>query len=103
MKLQNKNIQNITFFNMNMQNKVFSERNHLKNRFSSLIRSDVDEYKYLRESGFGWMAVTWSRSPPPFFVGFYTLSTQEEKSISGAHAAAQGQMVAYVMITESPR
>lgn len=41
--------------------------------------------------------------PPPFLIGFYTLSTQGEKSISGAHAAAQGQMVAYVMITESPR
>lgn len=39
----------------------------------------------------------------PVSTGFYTLSTQEEKSISGAHAAAQGQMVAYVMITESPR
>lgn len=37
------------------------------------------------------------------FIGFYTLSTQGEKSISGAQAAAQWQMVAYVMITESPR
>lgn len=47
--------------------------------------------------------MTWPRSPPPILIGFYTLSTQEEKSISGAHAAAQGQMVAYVMITESAR
>lgn len=36
-----------------------------------------------------------------FFLFF--LSAQEEKSISGAHVAAQGQMVAHVMITESPR
>lgn len=43
------------------------------------------------------------RAPPPLLDGFYMLSTQEEKSISGAHAVAQGQMVPYVMITESPR
>lgn len=41
--------------------------------------------------------------PPSFLIGFYTLSTQGEKSISAAHAAAQEQMAAYVMITESPR
>lgn len=44
-------------------------------------------------------------APPllsPVFIGFYTLSTQGEKSISGAQAGARGQMVAYVMITESP-
>lgn len=34
---------------------------------------------------------------------FFFLSAQEEKSISGACVAAQGQMVAHVMITESPR
>lgn len=43
------------------------------------------------------------RPPPPPSIGFYMLSTQEEKSISGAHAAVQGQMVESVMITESPR
>jgi len=41
--------------------------------------------------------------PPPLLIGFYTLSTQGEKSISGARAAVQEQMAAYVMITESPR
>lgn len=41
------------------------------------------------------------RCPPPA-VSFF-LSVQEEKSISGAGVAAQGQMVAHVMITESPR
>lgn len=47
-----------------------------------------------------WMSVMFSL-PPPFFIGFYLLGG--EKSISGARPAAQGQMAAYVMITESQR
>lgn len=41
--------------------------------------------------------------PPVVSAGLFFFFSLEEKSISCARVAEQGQMVAHVMITESPR